>query len=254
MPTHIAQNTLPHRGPSIDLRRSILNRMTLDKSTRVWTPNDLLDLGTRSAVDKVLQRLVLSGDIRRIDRGLYDVPRANSLTGKPSSPDYTAIIDAVARREKARFLPDGITAANQLRLTDAVPAKVTVHTDARLRPIHLDSLVINFKPTAPSRLYWAGRPAMRIVQALHWLHDMLPADRDSILKRITRILDDPKQGRAIRDDLRSGLDALPGWMRDLVTGLLQDRDQSNATAHRSFPGETKNAIPLADHRSGRRRS
>ena len=155
-------------------------------------------------------------------QGLYDVPRTNSLTGKPRSPDYTAIIDAVARREKARFLPDGITAANQLGLTDAVPAKVTVHTDARLRPIHLDSLVINFKPTAPSRLYWAGRPAMRIVQALHWLHDILPGDGDSILKRIRRILDDPKQGAAIRDDLLSGLDALPGWMRDVVTGLLQE--------------------------------
>jgi hypothetical protein len=156
------------------------------------TPNDFLDLGARSAIDKALQRLVLAGGVRRIDRGLYDVPRANSLTGKPSSPDYTAIIDAVARREKARFLPDGITAANQLGLTDAVPAKVTVHTDARLRPIHLDRLVINFKPTAPSRLYWAGRPAMWIVQALHWLHDMLPADGDSILKRIRRNSGRPK--------------------------------------------------------------
>jgi hypothetical protein len=253
MPSNIGQDTLPHRGPSLDLRRSILDRMKRDKSERVWTPNDLLDLGTRSAIDKALQRLVLAGNIRRIDRGLYDVPRANSLTGKPSNPDYTAIIDAVARREKARFLPDGITAANQLGLTDAVPAKVTVHTDARLRPIHLDSLVINFKPTAPSRLYWAGRPAMRIVQALHWLRDMLPANSDSILKQITRILDDPKQGAAIRDDLRSGLDALPGWMRNLVTGLLQDGDHSNATAGKGF-SRTRNAMPGTEYRSTRRRS
>jgi hypothetical protein len=127
--------------------------------------------------------------------GLYDVPRANALTGTPSSPDYTAIIDAVARREKARFPPVGITAASQLGPANAVPAKVTVHADARLRPIHFDSLVINFKPTAPSRLYWAGRPAIRIVQALHWLHDMLPADGDSILKRIRGILDDPNKER-----------------------------------------------------------
>lgn len=254
MRSSIGQSTLPHRGPNLDLRRSILDRMRRDKSTRVWTPNDLLDQGTRSAIDKALQRLVLAGDIRRIDRGLYDVPRTNSLTGKPSSPDYTAIIDAVARREKARFLPDGITAANQLGLTDAVPAKVTVHTDARLRPIHLDSLVINFKPTAPSRLYWAGRPAMRIVQALHWLHDLLPADGDSILQRIRRILDDPKQGAAIRDDLRSGLDALPGWMRDLVTGLLQDANHSNKTAPKSFPRIAKDAIRSGDDRAARRRS
>src|ERR1700704_6100565 len=150
MSTNIGQTSSPRRGPNLDLKRGILDRMKRDKSIRVWTPNDFLDFASRSATDKALQRLALSSDIRRIDRGLYDVPSVNSLTGKPSNPDYTAVIDAVTRREKARFLPDGITAANQLGLTDAVPAKVTVHTDARLRPIHLDRLVIDFKPTAPS--------------------------------------------------------------------------------------------------------
>src|SRR5258708_3356773 len=83
-----------------------------------------------------------------------------------------------------------------------------------------------------------GRPAMRIVQAVHWLQDMLPADSDSILKQIRKILDDPKHGATIRDDLRSGLDALPGWMRDLVTKLLQDADQSNTTARKQFSRST----------------
>ena len=251
MSTNIGQTRPPRRGPSLDLRRGILDRMKRDKSIQVWTPNDFLDLGSRAAIDKVLQRLAITSDIRRIDRGLYDIPQVNSLTGKPTNPDYTAVIDAVARREKARLLPDGITAANQLGLTDAVPAKVTVHTDARLRPIHLDQLVIDFKPTAPSRLYWAGRPAMRIIQALHWLHDMLPTDDNSILKRIRKILDDPKQGKAIRDDLWSGLDALPVWMRELLTGLLQDAAQSHTT-ERKQPSGLNNATKSAADRSTRR--
>ena len=233
MSTKIGQPIPGQRAPNLDLKGAILDRIRHNKSIMVWTPNDLLDLGTRSAVDKALQRLALSGDLRRIDRGIYDVPRVNALTGKPSTPDYTAIIDAVTRREKARFLPDGMTAANQLGLTDAVPAKITVHTDARLRPIHLDKLVIDFKLTAPSRLYWAGRPAMRIVQALHWLHDMLPANSDSILKKIRKTLEDPKQGKAIRDDLRRGLDALPTWLRDLVSRLIHDSDQSRAANRKS---------------------
>ena len=183
--------------------------------------------------------------------GIYDVPRVNALTRKPSTPDYTAIIDAVTRREKARFLPDGMTAANQLGLTDAVPAKVTVHTDARLRPIRLDKLVIDFKLTAPSRLYWAGRPAMRIVQALHWLHDMLPADSDSILKKIRKTLEDPKQGKAIRDDLRGGLDALPTWMRDLVSRLIHDSDQSRAANRKSTVPSSDAISPIATDGSAR---
>jgi hypothetical protein len=252
MHTNIGQKIPLRRGPNLDLKRAILGRIRRDKSILVWTPNDFLDLGARSAVDKALQRLAASGDLRRIDRGLYDLPRINTLTGKPSTPEYTAIIDAVTRREKARILPNGMTAANQLGLTDAVPAKVTVHTDARLRPIHLDKLVIDFKLTAPSRLYWAGRPAMRIVQALHWLHDMLPADGDSILTKIRKILEDPKQGKAIRDDLRSGLDALPAWMRDLITKLLHDTDQSHATTS-NYTSQSSVAIsPAAANPSPRR--
>jgi hypothetical protein len=154
--TNIGQTPSPHRGPAFDLRAQILDRMN---STGVWTPNDFLDMGSRAAVDKVLQRLATSNTIRRIDRGLYDVPRVNRLTGKPTNPDYRAVIDAVARRDKARLLVDGITVANQLGLTNAVPSHVTVHTDARLRPIQMDQLRIDFKLTAPSRLYWAGRPA-----------------------------------------------------------------------------------------------
>ena len=74
---------------------------------------------------------------------------------------------------------------------------------------------------------------MRIVQALHWLHDLLPTEGDSILKKIKKILEDPKQGKAIRGDLKSGLDALPVWMRELVTGLLNEADTqtSRKTTH-----------------------
>jgi hypothetical protein len=193
-------------------------------ATGVWTPNDLLDLGSRAGVDKALQRLAAGNGIRRIDRGLYDLPRINQLTGTPTNPDYAAVIDAVARRDKIRLLLDGIAAANELGLTTAVPGRITVRTDARLRPIQLDKLRIDFKLTAPSRLYWAGRPGMRVVQALYWLHDMPPADRDAIMDRLRKILWDPSQGAPLRADLRGGLDALPQWMRETVQTLLMESD------------------------------
>jgi hypothetical protein len=58
---------------------------------------------------------------------------------------------------------------------------IVVLTDARLRPIRLGSQQIRFKAAAPSRLYWAGHPAMRIVQALYWLQDVLDTDRARIV-------------------------------------------------------------------------
>lgn len=216
------RKTRARREPKTGLKAGILGRMRRDSLIRVWTPNDFLALGSRAGVDKALQRLASDRKIRRVDRGLYDLPRVNQLTGRSTSPDYTAVIDAVARRDKIRLLPDGLVAANQLGLTTAVPGRVTVHTDARLRPIQLDQLKIEFKLTAPSRLYWAGRPAMRVVQALHWLRDMPPADQDAIRDRFRKILWNPAHGAAMRADLRSGLDALPQWMRETVETLLSD--------------------------------
>ena len=203
-----------------DLKQAVVNRISDAPPAQVWTPVDFLDLGRRAAVDKMLQRLVAAGQLRRIDRGLYDTPRLNSLTRQPAVADYRQIIDALGRRDQLRMLVDGMTAANDLGLTTAVPARVVIHTDTRRRTIHLDNLTIAFRQTAPSKLYWSGRPAMRIVQALQWLKDTLPTDRNRIVAHLSALLADGRQGRDLRNDLRAGLATLPAWMQDLVRELL----------------------------------
>ena len=202
-----------------DLKSAIASLVNAADPNHVWVPADFAQLGNRDAIDKTLQRMVRAGDLRRIDRGLYDRPSINRLTKRPTTPDYRAVVEAIARRDQLRLLVDGMTAANDLGLTDAVPARVTIHTDARRRGIKLDNLAIDFKQTARSRLYWAGRPAMRVVQALHWLKDTLVSDRDRILSRLSQLLADPIHGAAIRQDLIDGFSVLPAWMQSLVREL-----------------------------------
>ncbi len=204
-----------------DLRGQILRRIEKD-TLAIWTPADFADLAGRAAIDKALQRLTISGDLRRIDRGLYDKPGFNKLTGKATVPDYRAVIQAVARRDNVRFVVDGMTAANDLGLTTAVPAKIEVLVDSRLKSIKLGNQEIRFKPAAVSRLTWAGRPGMRVVQALYWLQDVLPreSERDRIAVSVRRVLDDPSHGKEIRDDLRKGIGALPIWMQEFLRPLL----------------------------------
>lgn len=205
-----------------DLKTHILQHILETPQNEVWTPNDFVRFGSRSAIDKALQRLAASGDLRRIDRGLYDRPRKNELTGKLTVPDYRAVIKAVAHRDNARLLLDGMTAANDLGLTTAVPARIEVLADARLKPIRLGNQVIYFKTAAPSRLFWAGRPAMRVVQALYWMQDILsnPAERRRVMQELRKILMDPSSGSTIRNDLHNGISALPIWMQQLVSELI----------------------------------
>src|SRR5450759_870431 len=234
------------RGPALDLTRRILDRVT-GQTDHVWTPVDFLDLAPRAAVDKALQRLVIAKRLTRIDRGLYHLPRLNALTGKPAVADYRAVIDAVARRDQSRVLVDGLTAANDLGLTTAVPARVTVLTYARLRPIQLGRQQIRFQAAAPSRLYWAGHPAMRIVQALYWLQDVLDSDRKRIVRSLKRLLADPAHGAVLRTDLEKGLRTLPIWMQSVVRDVL---DQGVRTPARPRPrasarGRRATRVPTA---------
>ena len=76
--SEISMHILDMRTPA--LKTQIVQRISKVPPRAVWTPVDFLDFGTRDAVDKVLQRLVNAGDLRRIDRGLYDKPAINSLT------------------------------------------------------------------------------------------------------------------------------------------------------------------------------
>jgi hypothetical protein len=201
-----------------------LRSRIIDTPRQVWTPADFVDLGGRAAVDKALQRMVMSGQLRRIARGLYDKPSQNALTSKTTVPDYRAVIDAIVRRDQVRWLIDGMTAANMLGLTNAVPAKIEVLVDARLKPVTLGSQKIVFKQAAPSRLYWAGRPGMYLVQALHWFNDLMSNDEEqaAVQSAVRRLLADQENGPALLEDLKSGLSAMPIWMQEILRGPLSD--------------------------------
>lgn len=205
-----------------DLKSRILERINAGTPHGVWTAADFFDLATRDAIDKAFQRLVAADKLRRVDRGLYDRPDFNSLTKAPSPPDPRQVVEAIARRDQIRVLVDGMTAANDLGLTNAVPAKIIVHTDSRLKTVHLGNLDITFRPTAASKLYWAGRPAMRVVQALHWLRDtMADVDEDRKLRRkLGHLLWSESGADRLRADLNDGMSTLPVWMQDYLKPLL----------------------------------
>jgi len=49
-----------YRGPALDLKARILDRMRQATPASVWTPSDFLGLGSRAAIDKALERLTTS--------------------------------------------------------------------------------------------------------------------------------------------------------------------------------------------------
>ena len=74
---------------------------------KVYTSKDLLHLGRRPAIDQALTRLVGTGKLQRLARGLYYYPRTNPRLGITVGPLADDIAAALARQTGSRIAPSG---------------------------------------------------------------------------------------------------------------------------------------------------
>ena len=197
---------------------NIMKRVSAHARGRwVCSPKDFLDLGSREAVDQALSRLAKAGQLRRVGHGLYDIPRISNVLKRPPPVHLEAAIAALARRDGVRIMPDGLVAANQLGLTNAVPAKVSFVTDGHSRTLKIDGRTVRFRHAGPSVMQWAGKPAAPVVQALRWLGPTASADAQVVSILSHHLPDDVKL------DLLLNSRNLPGWALPLVRSITSDQ-------------------------------
>ena len=203
----------PKSARSLDARLS--RRIRSSAAGALFSPRDFLDLGGRAAVDKVLSRLTQAGSIRRIGRGLYDVPREHPLLGR-LAPDSEAVAKKLARREGERLQPTGATAANMLGLSEQVPARIAYYTDGRARKTRVGNVTIEFRKRPPRQMALAGRPAALVTSALRSL-----GKAHMTTERLARLHRDmpAKDRRQLLEDLPM----TAGWMHPFIRYIATGR-------------------------------
>src|SRR6266404_4579621 len=102
---------------------SILRSMRSSRGASVFSPRHFDGVGSPDAIRQALSRLVKAGKIRRIRRGLYDLPRQHPIIGQ-TAPDIMATVRALMDGSHAQWQFSGAYAANALGLSDQVPAKI----------------------------------------------------------------------------------------------------------------------------------
>jgi hypothetical protein len=181
------------------------------RSQWVFTPKDFLDLGNRAAIDQAISRLVKTQTIRRIGHGLYDFPRMSEILNRPAPPNLDKALQAIAKRDNIKIVPDGLVAANLLGLTNAVPAKSSYLTDGDSRAITIGGRRVQLQHQSQKIMQWVDRPGAMVVQAMLWLGEPIAHDPEII--EILRV----KMTDEVKADLLKDVNELPSWM---ATALL----------------------------------
>ena len=127
-------------------------------------------MGAAKPLTKALSRLVKVGQLRRVGHGLYDRPRFSNVLKRPAPVDLDAAVAALVRRDGIRIMPDGLVAANQLGLTNAVPREGQL-CDGRSVKGRSRSMDERSGSGMQGRTSCSGRgkPSAPVVQALRWL-------------------------------------------------------------------------------------
>ncbi|MFY9402651.1 MAG: DUF6088 family protein [Candidatus Omnitrophota bacterium] len=189
------------------IESKIFRRIVGKKKGWVFAPSHFLDLGNRAAVDQALSRLVRSGDIRRLARGLYDYPRKHPDFGD-MPPNVNRITAALAEKDNLKIQPSGAYAANLLGLLDQVPAKIALLTDGSTRVVQVGNWHIMFRKTSPKNMATAGRVSGLVIQALRYMKQRNIDERviNSLKRRLSP--DDKKQ---LINDIRYA----PAWIGEI---------------------------------------
>ena len=179
-----------------DLGSRLLTRVKSVPAGAVFSPRMFDDLGNRAAVDQALSRLTKAGKIRRIARGVYDIPKTHPTLGA-LSPDPDAIAKSIAAQAGYRLQPTPARAANALGLSSQVPAQIVYLIDGSSRKIKVGNQIIHFKHAGPRVLLGAGTSAGVALQAIRafgpdhltagviqQLRQTLPADAKTGLKQL----------------------------------------------------------------------
>lgn len=131
----------------------------------VFSPEEFRDLADPRFVGMALTRLVTSGKIRRLARGLYYYPKKSPLLDV-ASPTPEAVARALAGRHNIRLIPFGAYAVNLLGLSDKAPAKSVFLTDGPSRTVCIGKKEVRLKQTTPRNMGPSGRKSGTVIQVL----------------------------------------------------------------------------------------
>lgn len=199
------------------MQTDILKRIALAKSGTVFFVSDFADIGDEKAVSRILSALERKGHVARLAKGIYFKPKMGDFGLE--YPSVMAIVNAVASRDRISILPSGLTAENQLGLSEQVPMRYEFLTSGSARVLDIGIGRVYLRRGVPRNFSFKSRLLATLVQALKSIgrgnveeHEM------SIIRNLMAQSDE-------RDTIRKEASIAPKWIREIIIRTLDETEQ-----------------------------
>lgn len=153
----------------MSVAQAISNRVKLMKKGKPFVRNLFAELGSRAAVDKALSRLVQSGCLERVARGVYMRPKLSEYTCQLVKPSPLAIMNVLSKVNGETIQIHGAEAVRRLGLSTQMQVVPVYYTSGRTREIKAGNAVVRLNHVSSDRLQHAGNKVGLALTALYYL-------------------------------------------------------------------------------------
>lgn len=126
------------------IQNEILQKVK-ELNLEAFTINDILGLSSYDNLRKNLERMTSNNTLRRLIRGVYDIPRFNETFNMYNAPSIDGIAKAVARHNNWNIYPSGNYALNILGLSTQIPNQYVYISSGPYKKYEYEGNIIEFK-------------------------------------------------------------------------------------------------------------
>ena len=169
-------------------------------------------------VTKLLAQFEKEGLITRIAKGIY-VKAKKTRFGVVYTSAFELVTE-IAKRDKAKIIPTGETAANRLGFSTQIPMNTCFLTSGSSRTLSLGNRTVTLTHGAPKNFAYKGKLMPELVQALRSIGKNNITE--TVEKRVAQLLNETPETTTIEHDLL----LTPVWIRQIIKRNIKKNDNN----------------------------
>lgn len=169
-------------------------------------------------VTKLLAQFEKEGLITRIAKGIY--VKAKKTRFGVIYPSAFELVTEIAKRDKAKIIPTGETAANRLGFSTQIPMNTCFLTSGSSRTLSLGNRTVTLTHGAPKNFAYKGKLMPELVQALRSIGENNITE--AVEKRVAQLLNETPETTTIEHDLL----LTPLWIRQIIKRNIKKNDNN----------------------------
>lgn len=195
------------------ITKTVRNKVMHSHFGSVFYPS-MFTLYDPKYVSRVFVNLEREHLVTRVSPGIY--VKAKYTNFGIVYPPVNTLVEEIAKRDHAKIIPAGATAANRLGLSEQVPMQAEFLTTGSSRELNFGGRKVVLKHGAPRNFEFKSNLMSELVQALRSMGEDNLEPRHE--QRIAVLLNTADDKAAIRQDIL----LLPAWMRKVVKRNIKD--------------------------------